>query len=208
MVSRQGHDILTLHFVARSLEPVSCGPIAPDTTSSTFTARQTFQPTATFASCPPLDVLLVPGGLGTFGTLPSGQIADTDDCVHFIRRVFPSLKYFFTVCTGTALAAKAGVLDGLKATTNKRRWKGVTELGKKTHWVANARWVVDGDASKVWTTSGVSAGADGMVAWVAHVFGENIADNACSAMEYTRVKDPTNDPFAKENGAQDVMPVE
>lgn len=45
------------------------------------------------------------------------------------------------VCTGAGLAARAGILDGQQATSNKVAWKSQTVLGEKTHWVANARYV-------------------------------------------------------------------
>jgi hypothetical protein len=47
---------------------------------------------------------------------------------------------FLAVCNGAGLAARAGVLDGHKATTNKQMWKAITPLGPKTHWVAHARY--------------------------------------------------------------------
>ena len=121
-----GNDVLALHLLARTLAPVSCGPVAPDTTATRFSTPQTLQPTHTFATSPPLDVLLVPGGLGALTPLPAGPPADTDDVVQFIRARFPELQYLLTVCTGAGLAASAGVLDGRRATANKRRWGQVT----------------------------------------------------------------------------------
>lgn len=71
-------------------------------------------PTHTYADAPAdIEVLLVPGGLGT-------RDADhTQVIVDFIRSRFPGLRYLLTVCTGAALAARAGVLEGKEATTNK-----------------------------------------------------------------------------------------
>ena len=97
----------------------------------------------------------------------------------------------------------AGVLDGLQATTNKTIWKITTALGEKTHWIAKARWV---DSGKVWTTSGVSAGIDGMVAFIAKVWGEETAERCCNGMEYVRRVDSSDDPFADKQGAEDVPP--
>lgn len=71
-------------------------------------------PTHTYAEAPTdIEVLLVPGGLGT------RDAAHTQVVVDFVRERFPSLRYLLTVCTGSALAARAGVLDGREATTNK-----------------------------------------------------------------------------------------
>lgn len=59
----------------------------------------------------------------------------------------------------------------------------------------------------VWTTSGVSAGTDGVLAWMAEVYGEDYAEKVVNGMEYFRHPDSSNDPFAKINGCEDVPPV-
>ena len=69
--------------------------------------------------------------------------------------------------------------------------------------MARARWCVDG---KVWTTSGVAAGIDGVVAWIAEVFGEEAAERVCHGMEHERRRDPDGDPFCEVNGCEDVLP--
>ena len=79
----------------------------------------------------------------------------------------------------------------------------VTKYGPRTYWVGHARWVV---SKNIWTTSGVSAGTDGMIAWLAHVFPEKIVQHVVDAMEYNREKDAWNDPFSKVYDVQDVPP--
>ena len=64
--------------------------------------------------------------------------------------------------------------------------------------------MVDGN---IWTTSGVSAGTDGMLAWIAEVYGEGYAEKIVNGMEFFRHPDSSNDPFAEINGCQDVPPV-
>lgn len=103
---------------------------------------------------PQAEFLLVPGGLGP----PADE---RPGVVEFIRQYHQAYlkghknRYLFTVCTGAGLAAEAGCLDGLYATTNKVAWDFVTPKGPKTYWVGDARWV---DQDTLWTTSGVSAG--------------------------------------------------
>lgn len=133
---------------------------------------------------------LVPGGLGT--RAPASSLAPY---VSFIASRFPSLTYLITICTGAGLAARAGVLDGLAATTNKRAWNATTALGPNVAWVPHARWV-RADGGKVWTSSGVSAGIDATLAWMADVYGEAVADDVSVGMEYTRVRDWRDDPWA------------
>ena len=194
-----------LSVIAETLDPVNPGPIAPATVAANFNGQQHYLPTHTFENAPPVDVLIIPGGRG---------VTQSEDALKpmldFIRDSYHGqngrqpLKYIFSICTGSSLLARAGILDGHSATTNKVAWARVTPQGRKTHWIARARWVVDGN---IWTCSGVSAGTDGMVAFIAHQYGEQAAEKVCQVMEYTRIKDSSNDPFAEVNGCQDVLPM-
>ena len=69
--------------------------------------------------------------------------------------------------------------------------------------MGHARWVV---SKNIWTTSGVSAGIDGMIAWLAHMFPEKLVEHVVNVMEYSREKDAWNDPFSKVYGVEDVPP--
>ncbi|RJE23097.1 DJ-1 PfpI family protein, partial [Aspergillus sclerotialis] len=177
------HNI-TLSILSSTLDPVTTkSPRSPSAIG------QSIVPTHTFSTAPELDVLLIPGGLGTRGSSP--EILAT---IGFIRSVYPSLKYLITVCTGSGLAARAGVLDGKQATTNKMGWEEITALGPNVKWVAKARWVKDGN---VWTSSGVSAGIDVAFAWIEEVFGESVAEDIAVGIEYKRERDSRCDPFAE-----------
>ena len=190
------HPHHTLAILADSLAPVSTGN---RTGAAPFAEH--ILPTHTFAAPPPeLEVLFVPGGLGA----RAADDADIQRAVAFIARAYPALRYLVTVCTGAGLAARAGVLDGRNATTNKRAWADTTALGPCTYWRARARWVRDG---KVWSSSGVSAGIDVTFAWMAAVFGDETAADVANGMEYVRHLNASDDPFAEINGAEDVPPV-
>ncbi|KAL1711112.1 class I glutamine amidotransferase-like protein [Schizophyllum commune] len=175
-----------------TLDPVSTQPPASvnaitgaPTANSNFS--QSLVPTHTIHTPPPtLDVFLIPGGLGT-------RAPDLEPLIAYIARAAQSTKYILTVCTGSWLAARAGVLDGKRATSNKRSWAGREGLGNGTEWVAHARWVQDGDT---WTSSGVSAGIDMLLAWMESVFGAGVAEEVANGMEYERHTDPSWDPFA------------
>lgn len=177
-------DPITLSVLSSTLDPV--------TTKSPFhpsSVGQSIIPTHTFANPPALDVLLVPGGLGARGS--STPVLET---IAFIRDIYPQLKYLITVCTGSGLAARAGILNGRRATTNKRAWKEITALAPEVNWVARARWVTDGN---IWTSSGVSAGIDVTLAWIEDIFGKEKAQFIADTSEYTRHLDPHLDPFAE-----------
>lgn len=144
-----------------------------------------------FRDCPPLDLILVPGGFGTRGEVDNPAILD------FLRQRVPQAEIGMTVCTGAALFAKAGLLDGKRATTNKMAFQWVTEQGPKVEWVREARWVEDG---KLATSSGVSAGIDMSLAVIAKLFSPTVSDNLAIATEYEWHRDASWDPFAKIHG--------
>ncbi|KAJ5240753.1 uncharacterized protein N7469_002344 [Penicillium citrinum] len=174
---------ISLSLLASSLDPVTTEPSALP-----GAIGQRIMPTHTFGTAPPLDVLLIPGGLGTMGSSPILQ-----DIISFIQRVYPQLKYLITVCTGSGLAAQAGVLDGKRATSNKKVLKTIISLGPQVHWVSQARWVTDGN---IWTSSGVSAGIDATLAWIEKVFGKEKAQDIANEIEYCRHESASSDPFA------------
>jgi len=144
-----------------------------------------------FASCPRLDLLLVPGGIGTRAEI------DNPVMLAWLAERVAAAEIAMTVCTGTALFAHAGVLDGHRATTNKMMFKWVAEQGPKVHWVKEARWVEDG---KFVTSSGVSAGIDMALAVIARLRGAEMSNMLAVATEYEWHQDAGWDPFAKVHG--------
>jgi transcriptional regulator GlxA family with amidase domain len=88
------------------------------------------------------------------------------------------------------------VLDGRRATSNKRAFKWVVEQGAKTTWVPEARWVEDGN---VFTSGGVAAGIDMALAMIARLESEEVATGVAQHTEYDWHRDASWDPFAKLN---------
>lgn len=131
-------------------------------------------------------MLIIPGGLGTRSPLINATIK-------YIADTYPNVQYLITVCTGSALAARAGVLDGRRATTNKASWSANVVYGPKTKWIPRARWVVDGN---IWTSSGISAGIDVTLAFIERLYGKENATYVANMMEYDRHEDAAWDPFA------------
>lgn len=133
-----------------------------------------------------IDVLIVPGGVGVRG--------DVTQEIDFVKRMYPTLKSVLSICTGATILARAGILDGRRATTNKRAYEWATGTGPEVNWAAKARWVVDGD---IVTSSGISAGIDASYAFVALHYGEDIAASLADSAEYVRWMDADHDPFSK-----------
>ena len=144
-----------------------------------------------FDDCPHLDLILVPGGAGTRTEVDNPILLD------WLRQRIGTAEVAMTVCTGTALFARAGVLDGRRATTNKMLFDWVAGYGPKVEWVKAARWVEDG---KFVTSSGVSAGIDMALAVIARLQGEQISNTLATATEYEWHRDAAWDPFAKIHG--------
>lgn len=144
-----------------------------------------------FGDCPKLDFILVPGGIGTRAEIDNKAMID------FLRERVPAAEVAMTVCTGTALFAHAGVLDGHRATTNKMAFQWVAEQGPKVEWVKQARWVEDG---KFATSSGVSAGMDMALAVIERLYGKETSKALEIGTEYDRHTDASWDPFAKIHG--------
>jgi methionine-rich copper-binding protein CopC len=90
--------------------------------------------------------------------------------------------------------AKAGVLSGQKATTNKRFFFLSEQQASDVQWVESARWVQSG---KYFTSSGVTAGTDMALGLIAHLYGHEKAAELASSLEYQWQSDSRKDPFAK-----------
>ncbi|MCP5179173.1 MAG: DJ-1/PfpI family protein [Pseudomonadales bacterium] len=140
-----------------------------------------------FADAPKLDILMVPGGFGTIAEL------DNTALITYLRNAHATSELTTSVCTGSALLARAGALDGLRATSNKRFFSLAAKQSDRVKWVVEARWVEDG---KVFTSSGVSAGTDMALAVVARLHGVEAARQLASSVEYIWHEQPDDDPFA------------
>ncbi|WP_299726834.1 DJ-1/PfpI family protein [uncultured Tateyamaria sp.] len=133
------------------------------------------------------DMLLVPGGRGT-------RNVDSDETfLKWLKDQSDSAEYTTSVCTGSLLLSKAGVLEGRCATTNKLAFDWVVDQTSGVDWQRSARWVKDGS---IYTSSGVSAGMDMALAVIEDCLGEKPAQDAANWAEYIRNPDPDNDPFA------------
>jgi transcriptional regulator GlxA family with amidase domain len=180
---------MNLSLISTNLSAVSTKPRAAAMNQANSTFGESILPTHTFANAPKdLDVLFVPGGLGT-----RSPAAEIQPHIDFINATYPKLQYLVTVCTGAGLAARAGVLDGRRATTNKSAWNQTTALRPQVHWVSHARWVHDGN---IFSGSGVSAAIDTTLAFIEHVYGNDTATTIANGIEYVRYPNASCDPFA------------
>lgn len=136
------------------------------------------------------DVMLVPGGQGTRPGVNDEVLLKS------IAGLAARSRIVAGVCTGSALLAKAGILDGRRATSNKRAFEWVTTQSQRVSWVRRARWVEDGS---YFTSSGVSAGMDMTLAVIQHLFDQATAERVATGAEYTWHRDAEVDPFSDLN---------
>ena len=132
------------------------------------------------------DVLLVPGGMGT------RMLVNDDVFINKLKVIVEKSSWCLTVCTGSVLLAKTGLLDSHEATSNKIAFEWVKSIGKNVNWKNKARWVIDG---KYYTSSGVSAGIDMSLGFVCDHFGEEIAREIAKRIEYEWNDNKGNDIF-------------
>jgi transcriptional regulator GlxA family with amidase domain len=127
-----------------------------------------------FPDAPHADIVLIPGGKGT-------RLLAQDDAFNAaIRSYLAAATWQTSVCTGAALLARAGFLEGRKATTNRGALDFLRAHAPHTY-ILDQRYVHDGS---VVTSAGVSAGID-MTLWlVGHLFGEDLARSTQTHMEY------------------------
>jgi putative intracellular protease/amidase len=132
-------------------------------------------------------ILLIPGGQGT-----RALVNDTD-FIRKLKHLVENSEWCLTICTGSALLARTGLLDNCNATSNKIAFEWVRGNGKNVNWKYKARWVVD---KKYYTSSGISAGIDMSLGFVFDRFGEEKVKEITRMMEYEWKNNEDDDPFA------------
>ncbi len=126
-------------------------------------------------TCPKPDILLVPGGKGTRREMNNPVIID------WIKRVSTSCELILSVCTGSILLAKAGLLDGLAATTHHQAIDLLRETAPNTEIRQDRRFV---DNGRIVCSAGIAAGIDMSLHVVARLRGKDVATQTAAYMEY------------------------
>lgn len=126
------------------------------------------------------DIILIPGGAGT------RPLAENQEFLAWLKGVADRAQLVLSVCTGSALLAAAGALEGYAATSNKRAFAWASSFGENVEWKSRARWVHDRNR---WTSSGVAAGMDITAAFIAHEQGQDVADAITRRIELNVSRD-------------------
>src|SRR6476619_5709214 len=149
-----------LHLIWKRIEPVASDSVLMLT------------PTTTFADCPQLDVICVPGGAGT------DDIVNDEEMLEFVRRQAEGARYVTSVCTGSLVLGAAGLLRGYRATTH---WSAIDHLAAFGASPAKTRVCVD--RNRV-TGGGVTAGIDFALTLVSIMVDRRTAEAIQLRLEY------------------------
>jgi transcriptional regulator GlxA family with amidase domain len=125
--------------------------------------------------CPPLEILVVPGGWGTRTQIENKQLID------WIAKVAKEVETLTSVCTGSMLLGRARLLDGLRATTHWRALDWMRDSFPEVTVESELHVVEHG---RVLTSAGISAGIDMALRVVARYCGETVARATARHMEY------------------------
>jgi cyclohexyl-isocyanide hydratase len=150
----------TVDLVARTRDPV------------TTDRGMQIVPTVTYADCPPLDVVMVPGGPG------QQDLMEDEAVLEFLRKQAASARYVTSVCTGSLVLGAAGLLKGRRATCH---WAAIDHLMLLGAIPVRERVVVDGN---IVTGAGVASGIDFALALAAILDGEQVAREIQLQIEY------------------------
>jgi transcriptional regulator GlxA family with amidase domain len=133
-------------------------------------------PDYSFDDAPPSDILALAGGSYV------STIAD-EELIDWVRGKKAATQYLFSVCTGAFILGKAGLLDGLAATTHFGEIEALRKALPSTRVLENVRFVDNGN---VITAAGISAGIDGALHLVARFKGMEVAQQVAIDMEYDK----------------------
>jgi cyclohexyl-isocyanide hydratase len=148
------------HIVAKTMEPVTSDSVLR------------IPPSVSFAQCPQLDMICIPGGFGV------GQAMSDPETVDFVRRQGAGAKYVTSVCTGTFILGAAGLLAGRRATSH---WAFADLLEGFGAICLRERVVRDGN---LFTAGGVTSGIDFGLTIAAEIAGPQIAKAIALGIEY------------------------
>jgi transcriptional regulator GlxA family with amidase domain len=144
----------------------------------------TIKPTYTLTNSPKPDILIIPGGggLNADGT-PFGSRREMNNPIvlNWVKEKAASAKLVLSVCTGSLILAKAGLLNGLAATTHYKAIQGLKEISDQITVKENIRFV---DNGTVITSAGISAGIDMSLYTIGKLLGKEAADETAKYMQY------------------------
>ena len=156
-------------------KPFHVFTVAETTTAITARNGLSVNPNFTFADCPQADILIIPGGYGTRPLINNQVVLD------WIKAQSQQAEIVMSVCTGALLLAKAGLLEGLAATTHWGAMDLLREVAPHSIIQPDKRFV---DNGRMMLSAGISAGIDLSFHIVEKLLGREVAKETAHWMEY------------------------
>ncbi|MGB3534790.1 MAG: DJ-1/PfpI family protein [Microcoleaceae cyanobacterium] len=132
-------------------------------------------PDYTLENHPAPNIIIIPGGFGSRAALQQANI------IQWVQKYAQQAELVLSVCTGSLILAKAGLLNGLSATTHHHAFEELRQLAPQTTVITDQRFI---DNGKILTSGGISAGIDLSFYVIAKLFGEVVAVQTAQYMEY------------------------
>ena len=164
-VANKQLDAFNVYTMAQQSPVIACGGLS-------------INPKYSLDSCPSPDVLLVPGGIGTRKLIMDEQLIDR------ITQIAKQAEFVLSVCTGSLLLGKAGLLDGLEATTHHVAYDLLRQTAPNCTVHEDKRFI---DNGKIITSAGIAAGIDMSLHMLERLLGPDVAKATANHMEYTWV---------------------
>ena len=153
--------------------------VSMDTNPLTATGGLKIISDYTIKDCPNIDILVVPGGFGT------RTLLNNENLLLWIKSISDQATITSSVCTGSLLLAKAGLLEDKRATTHWGAIEALKSISKDIQVIDNRRIVND----EIITSAGVSSGIDMAFMIVENLYGEQVASDTAKYIEFHRSKE-------------------
>ena len=163
MGQREGPGAFNVYTVAKERRPVMARN------------QLSVNPDCTFEDCPAPDLLIVPGGYGTRALL------NDEPTIRWVAETSETCELVLSVCTGSLVLAKAGLLSGLRATTHHSALDELRNVAPDTDVTGDERFV---DNGKYVVAAGVAAGIDASFHVVARLLGNDVTAEGAKYIEY------------------------
>ena len=170
-----GSKAFEVYTVAENFGPIIC------------TNGLSVNPTYTLTECPQPDILVIAGGRGARKDIHNNAL------IEWIINSSEKAEIILTICLGSFFLAKAGLLDGLAATTHHAALDELAKISSKVKIVADQRFV---DNGRIITSAGVSAGIDAAFHVVSKLLGPQATQKTAEYIEYDWVLDKRNENYS------------
>jgi len=155
--------------------PFAVYTVAVDSMPVMARGKLSVNPTYSIDDCPAPDILIIPGGWGSRAQLKNDML------VEWIQTQAEQVELLLSVCTGSLLLAKAGLLEGLTCTTHGTAFDALRQLAPNATVVEDKRYI---DNGKIITSGGISAGIDMSLYVVQKLLGDDAVKITTTEMEY------------------------